>query len=1369
MTNRRDRLNNAGTGRYAKMLLAVLISLTMLFSGIAPSFAVYAEDEVQDQAVQTAEAETPEVKEAPQTPEQPAPVSEPEPAASSDTDTGNTSSAGDNDEPQSTDNDTDHSRTGITSLSSEGSVETEETSYTDANDEKAYPAASFSGETSDVRVSASAGKGVFPEGTSMKVKAVSSSGVKAAVQGISADGMEVVDAVGADISFYHNGREVQPKGDVKLSLKAKREVKGVGHDAFTLSDSGAASIVADASSASSTFKTDHFTIYGIAGEDYIDEGNVHYVRHTYEFYAGDPAKEVSSWPLAHRASYINGDKLSVPAAPAGDSKYAFEGWFVLDDSGAYTDQEIKGGETVSVSPATLEEAAESGQERPADKTIRVAAKFSGGVILTYYTDDARREVLDTVILGRGGSHETYSDEQARAMGLVVDEHEKLTGWKDLATGAITSAGASTGSIDTDTELIPVYARAHHVRFETLLTDIFSDVDIDDQMVMNGEKAVEPSEFTEGDVYEGYQFTGWYTAYSETNGVLVYDENDRFDFGKTLTESDNDEILLYAGWVQHEVDFTVVPYLENQNDNGYTAYSGSERMQGKAGEAVPAEKILASFDNDRFRFDDSRPGRFHLSGCGKYDSTGANANTTATLQVLDKTGNVTAEYITSDGATGSWKGGREGLIAADGSTVVRVNYNRDRYSLRFIFTGNVADSGGLTLSEYGKSIAPEGYEDVTLPTDIIIKNAQYLYGVTHETYNYGAMFDAFLSTYPWYFDKTSAWLDSGGQTVFDGSNKSFAVRPHKTNDIDDGGEMTFTVMTYPSQKTYVYKKLYYDKAYSAEDLVNGSVPAGAVVKTETEKILYASDGKLYIDTYARGVGHAHQYTIGPGNGEYSLAAATNFAYAKNGSSQKLYKGEDGCLLENGTYSFYSKDGYSTGASSDTEAEEIVLHYIPNAFTITFRQTAEGKVNGWNISADTAKADVVSDDYTIYYGQDIRGIIKELAPDWKTLRDERGAVYWATDAWKGDVDEEGNLPETMPGRNLVFYKDWQTDTFTVTFDYGYVPKEGEQTRDVTDLAWGSKMPDPDPESKGLINREGHRLIRWEAFSRNADGTMGRLLDENFRLNTAVKQDFYLRAVWAEVSSYRIEYRSGDHGKLNINGRVVNCSLDSSVYMITAAAPLKYIPEADEGWVFTGWKAGGVTELPDPSVVMYSEELDAAGAGTEAEKTDGRIVLVAQYTDLHNAGFVTYHSNYPDGTQNREVQIGFDKVNGAYKVLGNDDFRLQFRTANGMYTFVCWTTEEGRTVFEGHGDRDYYYRGESVGAGSDDNHLYAVWKLADKSEVLGSYEPGSTVLGAYEDSSTVSKGINTGDRGYIIYAAVFGAALAGIVILLTRRRDA
>lgn len=1329
MTNRRYMLNNAGAGRYAKMMLAVLISLTMVISGIAPSFAVYAEDEVQDQAVQTAEAETPEVKEAPQTPEQPAPVSEPEPAASSDTDTGDTSSAGD-------------------------------------NDEKAYPAASFSGETSDVRISASAGKGVFPEGTLMKVRAVSSSEVKAAVQGISSDGMEVVDAVGADISFYHDGREVQPKGDVKLSLTAKREVKGIGHDAFTLSDSGAASIVADASSASSTFRTDHFTIYGIAGEDYTDEGNVHYVRHTYEFYAGDPARAVSSWPLAHRASYINGDKLSVPAAPAGDSKYAFEGWYVLDESGAYTDQELKGGETVSVSPATLEEAAESGQERPADKTIRAAAKFSGGVILTYYTDNARREVLDTVVLGRGGSHETYSDEQARAMGLVVDEHEKLTGWKDLATGAITSAGTSTGSIDTDTELVPVYARAHHVRFETLLTDIFRDVDIDDQMVMNEDKVAEPAEFVEGEVYEGYQFLGWYTSYSETNGVLVYDEKDRFDFNKALTENDNDEILLYAGWQQHEVDFTVVPYLENQNDNGYTAYSGSERMQGRAGEAVPADRILASFGNDRYSFADSRPGRFHLSGCGKYDSTGANANTTATLQVLDKAGNVMAEYMWNTG----WKNGKEGIIAADGSTVVRVNYNRDRYNLRFEFTGNVAgDNSGLTLSEYGKSIAPEGYEDVTLPADIIIKNAQYLYGVTHETYNYGDMFDAFLSTYPWYFEKTAGVFDSGGQTVFNASNKSFAVRPDRDSNIKDGEEMTVTVKTYPSQKTYVYKSLYYDKAYNAEDIVNGRVPESAVVKTETVKILYASDGILTVDTYGRGAGHAHQFTIGPGSGEYSLAAATNFAYARKGYSSTVYKGEDGYLLENGTYSFYSKNGYSRDASSDSEADEIVLHYIPNTFSITFRQTAEGKVNGWNISADTAKEDVVSDDYIIYYGQDIRGILKELAPDWKTLRDERGAVYWAPDAWKGDVDEEGNLPETMPGRNLVFYKDWQTDTFTVTFDYGYVPKEGEQTRDVTDLLWGSKIPDPDPECKGLINREGHRLIRWEAFSRNTDGTMGRLLDENFRLNTAVKQDYYLRALWAEVGSYRIEYRSGDHGKLNINGKAVNCSLDSSVYMITAAAPLKYIPEADEGWVFTGWKAGGVTELPDPSVVMYSEELDAAGAKTEAEKTDGRIVLVAQYTDLHNAGFVTYHSNYPDGTQNREVQIGFDKVNGAYKVLGNDDCRLQFRTANGMYTFVCWTTEEGRTVFEGHGDRDYYYRGESAGAGSGDNHLYAVWKLADKSEVLGSYEPGSAVLGAYEDSSTVSKGINTGDRGYIMYAAVLGAALAGIVILLTRRRDA
>jgi hypothetical protein len=109
--------------------------------------------------------------------------------------------------------------------------------------------------------------------------------------------------------------------------------------------------------------------------------------------------------------------------------------------------------------------------------------------------------------------------------------------------------------------------------------------------------------------------------------------------------------------------------------------------------------------------------------------------------------------------------------------------------------------------------------------------------------------------------------------------------------------------------------------------------------------------------------------------------------------------------------------------------------------------------------------------------------------------------------------------------------------------------------------------------------------------------------------------------------------------------------------------------------------------------------------------------------------------------------------------------------MYTFVCWTTEPGRTVFEGTGDRDYYYHGESAGAGSEDNHLYAVWKLSGSGEALGRCEHTDySVSDAYEgESSVLSGGVRTGDRGYIIYAVLLGAALAGILLMLTRRRDA
>ncbi|MBQ6903149.1 MAG: hypothetical protein IJQ26_01395, partial [Lachnospiraceae bacterium] len=102
-------------------------------------------------------------------------------------------------------------------------------SFEEQEKEETYPAQTFRGSTSQVRVEAEADEGVFPENTTMQVEAVSrDDAIEAAQEAIDKDPSrteEVVDAVAVDITFYNeDGEEIQPRvdGGVHVKLEALR-------------------------------------------------------------------------------------------------------------------------------------------------------------------------------------------------------------------------------------------------------------------------------------------------------------------------------------------------------------------------------------------------------------------------------------------------------------------------------------------------------------------------------------------------------------------------------------------------------------------------------------------------------------------------------------------------------------------------------------------------------------------------------------------------------------------------------------------------------------------------------------------------------------------------------------------------------------------------------------------------------------------------------------------------------------------------------------------------------------------------------------------------------------------------------------------
>ena len=167
----------------------------------------------------------------------------------------------------------------------------------------------------------------------MKAKRVSAQRILKAAE---REGMEnPVDAAAVDITFHKDGREIQPDGNVKVSIRTNKALEGDAFRAVTVDGSGNLEDLGKATGSSATVHTNHFTVYGIVGTEYEDEDVKQYIRHTYEFYAGNPDTDMSTWGKVADATVHDGDPLDVPADPTGYSKRYFDGWYVVK-GGRYT-------------------------------------------------------------------------------------------------------------------------------------------------------------------------------------------------------------------------------------------------------------------------------------------------------------------------------------------------------------------------------------------------------------------------------------------------------------------------------------------------------------------------------------------------------------------------------------------------------------------------------------------------------------------------------------------------------------------------------------------------------------------------------------------------------------------------------------------------------------------------------------------------------------------------------------------------------------------------------------------------------------------------------------------------------------------------
>ena len=475
-----------------------------------------------------------------------------------------------------------------------------------------------------VTVYVDAPAGAFPEGTVLNIRPVvqeaaplsfldtitGTEAAEASAQNVAqavADAMDVeeVDPMGMvafDITFTDaEGNELQPADGHTVSVRFEVEaasdlvteetsalqVYHVETDEANIPVSaqpvGQATVVEDTSADQTVeVEADSFSIYVVVQEfkPII----------TYNYYVQDSE---GNWDCVGTQVVKSNDTLLEPEAPAPtDEGKLFLGWYTDETDGKKFDDFGPVGEVTTTD------------------IVDLYARF-GTAYYVFYTDGSGRVIYTATYAG----NETV--QLSAAFPSVETGADKAnTGWTETAgsENIITSLSIN----NKDHTLYPVIKNGHWLRFDSQ-----GGTSVDSQFVASGQTGSQPAVPDR----PGYTFEGWYTAPAGGN---------EYRFNSLVTA----DTTVYAHWTPKVVNYTVIHWWENANDDEYS-YHESETKQGLAG-----------------------------------DMTNAQANSYL-IQDENPVGQRVSDYPFTA------KTIEQKTIAGDGSTIVNVYYVRKEYTIKFM--------------------------------------------------------------------------------------------------------------------------------------------------------------------------------------------------------------------------------------------------------------------------------------------------------------------------------------------------------------------------------------------------------------------------------------------------------------------------------------------------------------------------------------------------------------------------------------------------------------------------------------------------------------------------------------------------------------
>ena len=259
------------------------------------------------------------------------------------------------------------------------------------------------------------------------------------------------------------------------------------------------------------------------------------------------------------------------------------------------------------------------------ETRTITAKYEDALYVYFYNPEGTQIMRTEKVADHKGhnySHVSYD----------VDVTHKLVGWAAKANGTTNIADSIT--VPTDKTSVNVYAiikEGYWISFDSDGGSI-----VDSQFVLNGDKLTLNKSTTP--TKPGYSFAGWYNGLSKV-------EN-----GATVTSP----MTLKAHWNAAQVNYTVIHWWENADDDGYSFHE-SENKTGLTGtEANAKAKSYEGF---------------------------------------------TAQQVTKK------------TIKGDGSTIVSVYYKRNVYEVRFYsystwYTSSKEYTNLRITAKYGQDISKQ---------------------------------------------------------------------------------------------------------------------------------------------------------------------------------------------------------------------------------------------------------------------------------------------------------------------------------------------------------------------------------------------------------------------------------------------------------------------------------------------------------------------------------------------------------------------------------------------------------------------------------------------------------------------------------------